>query len=154
MNDVAKAQKYSNNSSLNSDKTFTETFSPREDAEPDEPSDAPSTSSLTTDPSDLVGMSFLADQEEGLHLRAKIIKAINDHNGQLAQDSSRLKFACSVKGDTIEEIFTRIEMLDHLNNSDEEDLIELKFKSITSHKGPLPKSFPHCKSRLLSHSKR
>ena len=45
--------------------------------------------------------------------------------------------------DTIEEIFTYNELLDHINNSEEDDLIEWKFKAITAHEGPLPRSHPN-----------
>ena len=96
------------------------------------------------DPSDLVGRTFLLDKEDGQRLRARVVKAIDDYEGDLARDSSRLKFVCTMQDDTIEEIFSYNELLDFLNKSeDEDDLIEWRFKSITGHEGPLPKSHPN-----------
>ena len=95
------------------------------------------------DPDDLVGRTFLLNKEDGQRLRARIVKALDDFEGDLARDSSRLKFVCSMNDDTIEEIFTYNELLDHINNSEEDDLIEWKFKAITAHEGPLPRSHPN-----------
>ena len=95
------------------------------------------------DPDDLVGRTFLLNKEDGQRLRARIVKALDDFEGDLARDSSRLKFVCSMNDDTIEEIFTYNELLDHINNSEEDDLIEWKFKEITAHEGPLPRSHPN-----------
>ena len=98
------------------------------------------------DPDDLVGRTFLLNKEDGQCLRARIVKALDDCEGDLAQDSSRLKFVCSMNDDTIEETFTYNELLDHINNSEEDDLIEWKFKAITAHEGPLPRSHPNYNS--------
>ena len=48
--------------------------------------------------------------------------------------------------DTIEEIFTYDESLDHINNSKEDDLIEWEFKKITSNEGPPPITHPNFNS--------
>ena len=40
-------------------------------------------------------------------------------------------------------IFTYNELLNHINNSEEDDLIEWKFKAIREHDGPLPRSDPN-----------
>ena len=45
--------------------------------------------------------------------------------------------------DTIEEIFTYNELLDHISNSEEDALIEWKFKEITAYEGPLPRTNPN-----------
>ena len=92
------------------------------------------------DPDDLVGRTFLLNKEDGQRLRARIVKALDDFEGDLARDSSRLKFVCSMNDDTVEEIFTCNELLDYINNSEEDDLIEWKFKEIIAHEGPLPRS--------------
>ena len=89
------------------------------------------------DPSNLVGRTFLLDKEDGQCLRARIVKAIDDCEGDLARDSSRLKFVCTMQDDTVEEIFSCNELLDFLNKSeDEDDLVEWRFKAITGHEGP------------------
>lgn len=75
-------------------------------------------------PSDLVGRTFLLNKESGQHLRARIVKALDDCEGDLSRDSLRLHFICSMNDGTVEEVFTCNEILDHINNSKEEDLVE------------------------------
>ena len=41
---------------------------------------------------DIVGRTFLLPQEDGERHRARIIKVIDDHNSNLANDSKRIKF--------------------------------------------------------------
>ena len=94
------------------------------------------------DPENLVGRIFLLNKEDGQRLRNSIVKALDDFDGNLARDPSRLKIVCSMNDETIEEIFTYNESLDHINNSEEDDLIEWKFKEITAHEGPLPRTHP------------
>ena len=48
-----------------------------------------------------------------------------------------------MSNDTIEEIFTYNESLDHVTNSEEDDLIEWTFKVITSYEGSLPRTYPN-----------
>ena len=48
-----------------------------------------------------------------------------------------------MQDDTVEEIFSYNELLDHLNNSEEDDLVEWRFKTIAGHEGPLPQSHPN-----------
>ena len=45
-----------------------------------------------------------------------------------------------MKNDTIEEIFTYNKLLARVNNSEEDDVIELKFKETTAREGPLPRT--------------
>ena len=54
-----------------------------------------------------------------------------------------MKFICSTKDDTVEDVFTYNEILDHLNMSEDDDMIEWKFKAITAHEGPLATSHPN-----------
>ena len=65
------------------------------------------------DPDGLVGRNFLLNKKGGKRVRARIVKAFDDFEGNLARDSSRLKFFCSTSDDIIEEIFTYNELLDH-----------------------------------------
>ena len=87
-----------------------------------------------------MGRTFLIPQEDGQILRVRIVKAIDDHDGKPQKDSTRLKFICSTKNDAVEDAFTCNEILDHVNNSEDDDLVEWKFKSITAHEGPVPRS--------------
>ena len=66
-----------------------------------------------------------------------------DYEGELHRDSSRMRFICSTKDDAVEDVFDCNEILDHINKSEDDDLIEWKFKAITSHEGTLPTSHPN-----------
>ena len=80
------------------------------------------------DPQDLVGRNFLLNKEGGQHLRDRIVKAIDNFEGDLARDSSRLKFVWTMSEDAIEEILNCNELLDHINNSEEDNLIEYRME--------------------------
>lgn len=73
-----------------------------------------------------------------------LIKSLDEFEGDFARDSACIKFVHSMKDDTIEEIFTYTESLDHINNAEEDDLVEWKFKAITVQEGPLLRSHPNC----------
>ena len=45
-----------------------------------------------------------------------------------------------MKDETIEDVFTYNELLDYINNSEEDELIKLKFKAVAAHEVPLPRS--------------
>ena len=113
--------------------------------EPDDSSSVPKQGQAMPilDPSNLVGRTFLLNKEGGQRLRARIVKALDDYEGELSRDSSRMRFVCSMQDDTVEEIFTHNELLDYINNSEEDDLVEWKFREILAHEGPLPKSHPN-----------
>ena len=49
-----------------------------------------------------------------------------------------MKFVCSMKDDTIEETFAYNELLDLVNNSEEDELVE--WKAILAHEGLLVRS--------------
>ena len=98
---------------------------------------------LILDPKDLAGRIFLIRQECGKRLRARIVKAIDHYDGKLPRYYTSLKFICSTKDDTVEDAFTYNEILDHIKNSEDDDLVECTFKSITSYEGNLPRSHPN-----------
>ena len=52
--------------------------------------------------------------------------------------------------DTIEEIFTCNELLDHINNSEEDDIIEWKFKKTTGDEGSFSRTHPNHKGLPLN----
>ena len=103
----------------------------------------PKSLSLIVNPNNLVGMILFLDKEGVKYLRVRMFKPLDDFEGDLAQDSCYLKFIFTMNDDTIEEIFTLNKLLDHINNSQEDHLIELKFKEITGHEGPLPRTHPN-----------
>ena len=96
------------------------------------------------DPRDHAGRSFLLRKEDGQSLMTRTFKSFDEFEGDLSRDSSRMKFVCSMKDETIKEIFTCNELLDHINNSEEDDLVEWKFKPITVHEVSLVRSPPNC----------
>jgi hypothetical protein len=96
-------------------------------------------------PRDLVGRTFLMDKEEdGQRHRARIVKAIEDHEQELENDPDRIKFLISVGDERKEEIISYNEMLDHIQR-DEEGTTVWKFKRITAHEGPLKDNHPNYK---------
>lgn len=76
------------------------------------------------DSSNLIGRIFLINKEEGQRFRIKIVQAIDNQEGNLARDSTQMKFLCTMKDDAIKEIFTCNALLNHINNLTEDDLIE------------------------------
>ena len=81
------------------------------------------------DPSMFVGRYFLLYKEDGQRLRTRIVKVLDDFEGDLARDYTRI-FFCSMKDDAIEDTFAFNESLDHINNSEYDELLEWKFKAI------------------------
>ncbi len=93
-------------------------------------------------PEDLVGRTFLLDpQEDGQRHWACIVKLVQDHEDDLAQNPSRLKFLCSVNNNTAEEVISYNQMLDFIAR-DAENPVVWKFCKIVSHQGPLFHNHP------------
>ena len=91
------------------------------------------------------GGLFFIRQEHVQRLLARIVKAIDNYDEKLQQESTRLKFTCSTKDDPVEDFLTYNKMLDHIKNSKYDDLIEWKFKSIESHEGSLHRYYHNYK---------
>ena len=89
------------------------------------------------DPNDIVGCTFLmTPQEDGQRFRARIVRAIEDHERHLARDEDRLHFLCSVNDDQFEEVMSYNDLLASLEADGETDIV-WKFRRITAHQGPL-----------------
>jgi hypothetical protein len=98
------------------------------------------------DSSDLIGKTFLMDpQEDGQLFRARIVRAIEDHDGATAHNPSRVKFLCSINDDESEEIIAYNEILNYIENNESEGTTVWKFKRITGHEGPLIQSHQNYK---------
>ena len=96
-------------------------------------------------PSDLVGRSFLLNENEnGEKFRAKIVKAIHEHDDKLERNLDNMKFLCSVNDEQYEEILSYNEILHHVERDDNTDLV-WKFKDITAHQGPMNRNHPDYK---------
>ena len=97
------------------------------------------------DPHDLAGKTFLMEPEEdGQRFRARIVRAIEDHEGKLDNNPDRIKFLCSINDDETEEIISYNEILRHIER-DAEGTAIWRFKRITAHEGPLKPSHPNWK---------
>jgi hypothetical protein len=67
----------------------------------------------TIDSKDLWGRTFLKDSEaDGQHFRARIVRAILEHDADMKRDPQHVKFLCEVDGDTADDIYTCNQALD------------------------------------------
>jgi hypothetical protein len=87
------------------------------------------------DTSDLIGRTFLTEQDHGQKQRAQIVTAIEDHNANTEKNLEKMRFVCSVNNDKYKEIMTYSQIMDHIEQS-EEDANVWRFKQIAGHKRP------------------
>jgi hypothetical protein len=86
------------------------------------------------DTSDLIGKTFLLEQQEdGTKHRARIVEMIQDH---LVNNKEHVRFRLSVNNDQYEQIMAYGELLDHINKDEEQEVL-WKYKRILGHQGPL-----------------
>jgi hypothetical protein len=121
---------------LNDDEMIKPVIKTRHDSDPDSLAHGESGTMPIVDPNDLVGRTFLMPpQEDGQRFRAHIVRALEDHEQDLAKDSSRIQFLCSVNDDQLEEIVSYNDLLTSLEEDGEN--VVWKFRRITAHQGPL-----------------
>jgi hypothetical protein len=97
------------------------------------------------DANDLIGRTFLNEPEEdGTRHRMKIIERLDQHDADIANDPSMIRFRATNDHDTVEEIVTYRQILDKLEGEDGDDG-EWHFKAIDDHQGPLSSSNPNYK---------
>jgi hypothetical protein len=101
------------------------------------------------DTSDLIGRTFLTEQDDGQKHRARIVAAIEDHDANTEKNLQRMRFVCSVNDDKYEEIMTYNQIMDHIEQS-EEDAIVWRFTRIAGHEGPLTKNHPLWKGSIYN----
>jgi hypothetical protein len=104
----------------------------------------------TIDPKDLLGRTFLEDSEsDGQRFRARIVRAILEHDADMKRYPQHVKFLCEVDGDTADEVYTNNQVLDFTerNNLDMDSETEqlYRFRRINGHQGPLRTSDTDCK---------
>ena len=75
--------------------------------------------------------------KDSQHLRVKIVKELDTQEDDLSLDTVQKQFLCTSKEDTVEEIISYNETLDHLQNQEDQDQVEWHFKRMTSHEGTL-----------------
>ena len=85
---------------------------------------------------DLIGHSFLKEQENGDTDHLCIVLAIEDHDAALENDKDRIKFLCANSDDTYEEVMSYNQILAHIEKDSEDETL-WKFKRISAHEGPL-----------------
>ena len=91
-------------------------------------------------PEDLIGHTFLLDpQKDGHQFRARIVKAVEDHESSLQDNPTRIQFLCKYNDDQAEEIITYNQLLEYISRDEASDIV-WKFKRITAHQGPLQPS--------------
>jgi hypothetical protein len=90
----------------------------------------------------VAGKALLIDpQEDGQYCRVSIVRAIEDRDGETADNPTKTELLCSINDDESEEI----EILSHIASDESEGTSVLKFKRITAHEGPLIRTSPDWK---------
>jgi hypothetical protein len=114
---------------LNDDKVLAPIIKSRHDSDPVDSPDHGEENDLTmpmpvVDPNDLVGCTFLMPpQEDGQRFHARIVRAIEDHERNLAKDEDRIHFLCSINDDQFEEIMSYNDLLSSLEKDGETDTV-------------------------------
>ena len=101
-------------------------------------------------PEELIGRTFLMDkQENGEVHRARIVQMIEDHESDVKDNPTMIKFRLSINNDAAEEIITYNRLLDYLSRDDENEVV-WKFRRIVSHQGPLKSEHPDYKGSMYN----
>ena len=101
-------------------------------------------------PEELIGRTFLMDkQANGETHRARIVQMIEDHESNIEENPTMIKFRLSVNNDAAQEIITYNQLLGYLNRDDENEVV-WKFRRIVSHQGPLRSEHPDYKGSMYN----
>ena len=115
---------------------------PPPDGVEDESSPSEEPSDPVFKPDDLIGRTFLMDhRDDGQRFRARIVELLEDHESDVEQNPTRLKFRCSVNDDEFEELISYNDLINYIEH-DEETSVFWKFKRIVGHEGPLTSDHP------------
>jgi hypothetical protein len=83
-------------------------------------------------PQDLIGRTFLMDeQEDSQKFRGRILELIEYHESKLEDNPTRIKFRVSVNEDKAEAIITYNKMLEYITKVEESD-IQWKFRHMST----------------------
>ena len=99
-------------------------------------------------PDELLGLTFLREQEDGTRVRAEVIKKVLDRD---AAEHQNIKFLLKLSDGELEELITYNELSDlierqHLDEATRNDKGELfLFSEVSDHKGPLKHGDPEYK---------
>jgi len=90
------------------------------------------------DPSDLIGRTFLMDQENGERKRVLVQSVVDDYLDTVEQNPDRIRLLCKFSEEDREELIAYNEILDYLERQEQDEHL-WKFRRITGHEGPLEK---------------
>jgi hypothetical protein len=95
------------------------------------------------DPADLIGRSFLKDQDNREHHRLHIVQLLEDHLNKAEGNTDRIKYLCKINEGNCKELLAYNEILNYLENQEHDDLLWNFWR--VSHKGPLMREHPDYK---------
>ena len=88
-------------------------------------------------------------QDNGEKHRAKIVQMLEDHESDINENPTMIKFRLSINNDAAEDIITYNRLLDFLSRDDENEVV-WKFRRIVSHQGPLRSEHPDYKGSMYN----
>jgi hypothetical protein len=88
-------------------------------------------------------------QENGEVHRARIVQMIEDHDSDINENPTMIKFRLSINNDTAEDVITYNKLLEYLSKDEENDIV-WKFRQIVSHQGPLRPEHPDYKGSMYN----
>jgi hypothetical protein len=84
------------------------------------------------DPADLIGRSFLKDQDNRENHHVHIVQLVEDHLNKAEGNPDRIKYLCKLNEGDHEELIAYNEILNYLENQEHNDLL-WNFQRIVSH---------------------
>ena len=101
-------------------------------------------------PEELIGRTFLMEEQANGEIhRAKIVQMIEDHESDINDNPTMIKFRLSINNDAAEDVITYNKLLDYLSKDEDSDLV-WKFRRIVSHQGPLRSEHPDYKGSMYN----
>ena len=94
-------------------------------------------------PEQLIGRTFLINQEDGQVHRARIVRQLKQHENQHKNSVEYQKYLVSINNDAYEDILSYNQILDYVNDLEDQDPTLWKFKRIVKHEGPLSAEHPN-----------
>jgi hypothetical protein len=84
-------------------------------------------------------------QEDGQRFRTRIVRAIEDQDGEIADNSTIIEFLCFIDNDESEEIIPYNKILNHIESEVSEETAVWNSKRINTPEGPLIRTHPNLK---------
>ena len=100
---------------------------------------------------ELIGCTFLMEpRENGERHRARIVRAVEDHENSVQGNPDLIKFICSVNNDQYEEVVAYNDIMSHIENVEGEGNEVWQFRQIVSHEEPLHQQHPSYNGSLYN----